>query len=132
MASATATYDYERALTIDPAAADLGPGCLVHLMHSARQTPVAVGIPTRRDGVVHVEAVFASPVPAEDCWSLTSGDVWTLLSRGYLPAVSIAVRPHEYHTGAQGRLVRGTLHSVDLVPDGADELPRLCLLKSSP
>ena len=111
VASASATYDADNRFFIDPGGLDLGPAVLIHLGHDLERAPVGVGIPSRRDGIVHVDAVFAS----------RAGDGWTLVRRGRIHAVSIMAQMTEFHRGLEGRLARGTLVAVDLVRTAADD-----------
>lgn len=111
VARASGTYDHEKGYRIDPASLVLGAGVLVHDGHHMDKEPVAVAVPSVRDGAVHVDAVFAS----------SAGSAWTLVRTGRLCSVSIVANTEEFHTGANGRLVRGNLLAVDLVDYPADK-----------
>lgn len=116
VAAVSTRYDHENNFFVDPAGLlPLPAAVLVHFdhdkSHDLTKAPVAVGVPSFRDGAVHVDAVFSS----------LTGDAWTLVRKGRLRSVSVLAAAAEFHRGAEGRLTRGTLVAVDLVRSPADK-----------
>jgi hypothetical protein len=88
-----------------------------YLRHDFRDAePISVAVPRFRDGIIEAEAVFRSAA-----YGSPAGDAWTLLRRGRLPSVSIYAVAQDFYRGADGRLVRGVLTSIDLCEQGKDE-----------
>jgi hypothetical protein len=111
VASGAVTYDHANQFFVDPGGLDLGPAVLVHAGHDVFTEPVGVGVPSYRNGVVRIDAVFAS----------SAGPSWTLTRTRRLRSVSVLAHATEFHRGTSGRLVRGTLIAVDLVRTPADD-----------
>lgn len=119
VACVTDRYDHELGMFVEPhALRPLPRAVLVHLRHDLTSRAVAVGVPTFADGAISVDAVFSS----------TARDTWARVASGEVRSVSIFARANEFFRGAEGRLVQGTLVSVDLVPAGADEKAHLTRL----
>lgn len=117
VASAQTTYDYENDFHIDPLAlVPLPRAVLVHRGHDLRKAPVAIAVPVVRDGAVHIDGVFASQQFGSE-----AGPAWTLVRTKRIRGVSIYAATNEFHRGVDGRLVSGTLVSVDLVRTPADD-----------
>ena len=112
VAAASDQYDIRLKMFIDPGGLlPLPPAVLVHRGHNPKSLPVGVGIPSYRDGAVHLDAVFAS----------TAGESWTLVRKGRVRSVSILIHTAEFHRGVSGRLTKGELVAVDLVRTPGDE-----------
>ncbi len=112
VACASELYDHTLGMTAEPSSLlPLPVAVLVHAGHDDSRSAVGVGVPSYRDGVVHLDAVLAS----------RAGPAWTLVRTGCLKSVSISAHCTEFHRGTHGRLIRGILTSVDLVRTPADE-----------
>ena len=112
IACVTDRYSHDLGMFIEPAALrPLPRAVLVHLGHDITKRAVAVGVPTYADGAVQVDCVFRS----------LARDAWARVQSGEVRSTSIYAYCDAFYRGVSGRLVKGVLVAVDLVPSGADE-----------